>query len=209
MKIKDKDKIAYLVNKIGESSKFWKSVLKNNPKMFNQAFEMAKIGNTSSVHLSNNSIKIDSILPNYLSVKYQEKTEDLIHYEESFIMETAKKLVEYIKKFNLIGACTSIPYFYKLFMNKNNIELDVEFGIYESSRGYSIHCWNKYRDKLIDVTAFSQHFNVIGSIIILDQVIQEGINSFEYYRADRLPTNYIKLIEETTLLESSLTQTAS
>lgn len=202
MKVKTQDKIAYLVKKVGGRSSYWKTVFKENPKLFNEVFERAKKG--EPVKLSNGTISFGSVLPAFASIDFVIYAPEEKKKHEALINETSLALLNYIEKFNLIGACMTIPYFYKMFLHELKIPIDVEYGVFELNGRFSAHSWNKYDGKIIDLTAGLQKDNVSGDTIVLDKIIKAGKDSFVYHRADRLPQEYLQIVEQMALREKEI-----
>lgn len=204
MKIKTKDKINFLTKKFGQSNKEWKRLSQTNPKQFEDIFQRAKDGGT--VNAFHGGIELN--LPPFAGIDFSEYSTEEKQKHELFIQKTSNKLLEYVEEFNLDGACNSIPYFYKLFLQENGVPIDVEYGVFELDDKFSTHSWNSYNGKRIDITVYLQRFGISGDAVVLDEVIKPGKDNIgEYHRADQLPSNYLQNIEKATLRESELIAT--
>lgn len=202
MKIKTKDKIAFLVKSSNEKASYWKRFKKDRPRDFDNVYERAKKGDTISVN--DGVLKVKSNLPDFSGVDFSKFSIEEKQQHEAFIKKTSFELFKYIKKFNFIGACMTIPYFYKLFLESHNIPIDAEYGIFELHGRFSSHSWNKYDGKIIDITANFQKEGVCGSAIVMGDVIEAGKDELVYHRVDQLPKRYTNFIEEIALLENRL-----
>ncbi|PHR71069.1 MAG: hypothetical protein COA66_10120 [Arcobacter sp.] len=193
MKVKTKDKIAYVARKSNVKPSFWKRFKKEMPKKFDILFEHAKKGDVITV--KNDMVSVHPVIPTYKSIGFSEYSIEEKSNHEQFINKTADALLEYIEAFELIGACMTIPYFYKLFLEKHDVPIDVEYGVFELNNRFSVHSWNNYNGKIIDLTSFLQKENISGNAIVMNRVLKKGKDEILYHRADQLPNTYLDAIE--------------
>ena len=193
MKVKTNDKIAYIARKSNMKSSFWKRFHRETPKNLDKVFERAKNGDVITVE--NGTLCIHPVITTYKSIGFSEYSIEEKCNHEQFINKTADALLEYIETFELIGACMTIPYFYKLFLTKHDVPIDVEYGVFELNNRFSVHSWNSYNGKIIDLTSFLQKENISGNAIVMNRVLKKGKDEFLYHRADQLPNTYLDAIE--------------
>jgi hypothetical protein len=202
MKIKTKDKIAYITMRSGVKSSFWKNISKEDPLNFEKIFQKAKDGDT--IKVSNGMVTVEPKLPIFETIDFSLLTLEEKYKHEVFIKKSSLELLHYIEEFNLVGACMTIPYFYKLFLEKYHIPINVEYGVFELHGRFSAHSWNKYDGKLVDLTANLQKEGVCGDAVVMENILRKGKDKFVYHRADHLPKSYLNCIEKAALEEKNL-----
>lgn len=205
MKIKTKDKIAYLTLKTNSKAKFWKELSRQDDSKVNFLFECAKNGDT--LRIKDGQVQVSAKLPGFKGMNFSQLSAEKKCKDEEFISKTSLEIINYIEKFDLAGACMTIPYFYKMFLEERNIIIDVEYGIFEHEKRFSVHSWNKYDGKLIDLTANLQKENISGNAIVMGKILRKGRSELIYHRADALPSNYISLIEGMVEIEENINNT--
>lgn len=117
---------------------------------------------------------------------------------EKIVKKVSEIIADRIENEKLEGKCNFYPFFLKYYLYRfHKINIDLNFGIIPNGDLFSMHNWNSFNGKIIDITIHHQLENAHFSSVILDEVyIDKGSKKEIYYNHNELPVIYLKRVQE-------------